>query len=370
MMTTETADAWAKLVKNPGGVMERIKFIWDDLQKVYKVVMDGDFLPLVGPVSLVDFETPYKPALQGMVRGMVESAVMKLINMVVIEPTSNKILNVVMTDVFGFVEDMYVYQMNLMEGALRIQMAGAPEAAENAPADSAANAVYERGIDLLFATRTGFFNDYLMAVIKGKKFDWNSIEQKGHKARYAAEKQRDIGMNNRNSDLAIKSGCNTQPLYDYFVICNKDGKMQGVYSLLSDYSILFWSLGATKVYNPGFEYEVVLKRATTRILASGLRMVGLPILSSLTDMLADELQKYSMTGVNDEAFLRTSLLNEKRRGVLDAPSASMLKMLYMQNINPLLPKSEESENKVIQKNTPQQKQPLQAQEARAAGGQR
>jgi hypothetical protein len=347
MLASETADAWEKLVAEPGSIMERIKFVWDDLEKVYKVVMDGDFLPLVGPVSLVDFATPYKPAMQGMVRSMVESAIMKLLNSVILEPTSNKILNVVMTDIFGFVENMYVYQMNLMEGALRIQMTNAPQAAESK--------VYERGVDLLFSTRTGFFNDYLMAVIQGKKFDWNSLEEKGHKARYAAEKQREIGMNNRNSDLAIKAGCNTQPLYDYFVICNKDGKSQGIYSLLSDYSILFWSFGATKVYNPAFQSEVLVKRATTRILASGLRMVGLPILSSLTDMLANELQTYSMTGVNDEAFLRTSLLNDKRRGALDDQSAGMLKMLYMQNINPLLPKSEESENKIIQKHTPKQK---------------
>ena len=336
-------DAWAKMVENPIGILEHIRFVWNDAEKAFDVIMDGDFFPIVGPVALVDFGQPYKPAVQAMVRGLVQKAIMRLVNGVG-SITNQRILTVALNDGFEFIEDIYSYQQNMMEMSLhnmQIQAGDGTDLANNS----------SRGIDLLFATRTGFFTDYITATAQGQKFDWSKLELKGHQARYKAEKAREISMDKRNSELALKGGCTTTPMADYFAVCTKNGKAAGVYSLLSETSVLFWSLGAPMVFNPNMPSEVLLKRATSRILETGLRIVRLPILNFLTDMLADNLKAYAMAGADDEAFLHSNLLMVKHtHGGLDSDSASMLKWMYLQNINPFMPKTELSENSTVQTN--------------------
>lgn len=338
----EKSDAYSEIINNPDSLLEKIRFVWNDAEKVYEVAIQGDFLPIVGPVALVDFENPYKPAMEGMIRSVLSSAVLRLVGFIP-EPFTQRLVSVAMTDAFGFLEGMYTYQMNYLETSLRL---GA-----NGVYGADATDVYSRAVDLEFSTRSGFFNDYVMAVAQGKRFDWAQIEKIGRKARYAAEKQRDISMNKRHSDLVIKSSCETRIFQDYFAVCTRANEQVGIYSLLSESSVLFWSFGAPLVHRPGFRSEVLLKRATTRLLASGLRVVRLPILDFLTETLANELQKFAMTGMEDEAFLRGGLAAEKlAKGSLDADSTELMKWLYLQNINPFLPKSEAGEGRIIDAN--------------------
>ena len=337
------ANAWAQMVENPSGILEHIRFNWNDAEKAFDVIMDGDFFPIVGPVALVDYGTPYKPAMQGMVRSMVQNAIMRLVGNIG-NVTNNRILTVALNDGFEFIESIYSYQMNMMEMSLHN---ASVQAGEETPLGINAS----RGIDLIFSTRTGFFTDYITAIAQGQTFDWTKIELKGHQARYKAEKAREISMDKRNSELALKGGCTTTAMADYFAVCTKTGKTQGVYSLLSETSVLFWSLGAPKVFNPNMPSEIFMKRATTRILETGLRIVRLPILSFLTDMLADQLKSYAMAGADDEAFLHSNLLMVKHtHGGLDADSAAMLKWMYLQNINPFMPKTETGETSTVNTN--------------------
>jgi hypothetical protein len=339
LFASAVPDAWQELVVNPNAILNRIRFIWNDVEKVYEVVMEGGFLPLSGPVAMVDFNQPYKPALQRFVRMQIEKQVMKLTTMIP-GAVTQRIIGVVLNDTFQFVEGIYTYQMNLLEPVLRNAAAG--------DSNTTGTSNYDRALSILFSTRSSFFTDYIMAIIKGKAFDWNQIERLGQVARYKAEKQRDISVNNMNSKLALKSGCTTQLYHDYFAVCTKNGKEDGIYSLLSDTSVLFWSFGAPLVYRPATPAEVVMKRATTRILASGLRIVRLPILNFLTERLANELETYAMTGLYDEAFLRSSLLMQKHSTQpQDADQENILKWLYIQNINPFMPKSETSDSKII-----------------------
>lgn len=347
MLSAAPASPWSETVDNPSGLLEKIKFIWNDAEKVYDVAIEGDFFPLAGPVALVDFNTPYKPAMEALVRSIVESAIMRLVNSVVAEPVTQRIVTVALNDSFEFIEGMYTYQMNLMEPSLRAGAAGGLSVDVDAQ-------LFERGVDLLFSTRSGFFTDYVMAIAQGQEFDWSQIEKIGHKNRYAAEKAREISMNKRNSQLVLDSGCQTEIVHNYFAVCTKEGANQGTYSLLSEYSVLFWGFGAPLVHRPAFKSEVVLKRATSRLLSSGLRMARLPIIGYVTDALADQLKMYAMTGMDDEAFLRADLMTEKKaKGSLDADSAEMLKWLYIQNINPFLPKTESSDDSVISANKAQ-----------------
>lgn len=344
---SSSASTWSNVVDNPGGLLEKIKFIWNDAEKVYDVALEGEFFPIAGPMALVDFTTPYKASMEKMIRGIVESAVLRLVDSVVVEPISHRIVTVALNDTFEFIEDMYVHQMNQMEPALRL-------GAQGHFGNEIDAKTYNRGLDLLFSTRSGFFNDYVMGLALGEQYDWTRIEKVGRDARYQAEKTRDISMNNRHSELVLKSGCETRIVHDYFAVCMKDGQNQGVYSLLSEYSVLFWGFGAPLVHRPSFKSEVVLKRVTARLLASGLRMGRLPIIGYVTDTLADQLKIYAMTGMDDEAFLRASLLSEKRgKGALDSDSAEMLKWLYIQNINPFLPKTESGDGDVINANKAQ-----------------
>ncbi len=336
-------EGWRVAISNPKEFLKQIKFVWNDLEKVYNVVLDGKFLPLAGPVQIVNFQRPYQPALEAMIRGVLDSALMR-ISQFIPGIVTRRLVQVALEDSFHFLDGMYTYQMNQLERTLRAGLRG-DEIFLIAPQ------VMEQSINLIFATKSNLMTEYISTVAQGRQFEWDKIEKFGVKVRYQAEKQRDATMNVLNSGLVTKYGCKTQSVYDYFVNCSEKRGRKELYSILSDTSVLVWNFGAALIHRYDRPSEVALKRATAWLLSAGLRLTNLPFLSSLSGTLSEQLKGFAMTGLNDEAFLRATLRSEKRlQKNLSTEEASLLKWLYLQNINPFLPKTESFEDSIIIKN--------------------
>ncbi len=337
------ADGWSLAISNPKEFLKQMKFVWNDLEKVYNVVLAGKFLPLAGPVQIINFQRPYQPVLEAMIRNVLQSA-LERITQFIPGLVTRRVVQVALADSFDFLNGMYTYQMNHLERSLRAGLKGedtfllAPQ-------------IMEQSINLIFATRSNLMTEYISSVAQGKKFEWDKIEKIGIKARYQSEKQREATMNTLNSGLVTKYGCQTQSAYDYFVTCSEKRGRKELYSILSETSVLIWSFGAALVHRYDRPSEVSLKRATSWLLSAGLRLTTLPLISSLSGTLSAQLKAFAMTGLNDEAFLKATLRTEKRlQKNLSDEEVSMLKWLYIQNINPFLPKTEAVEVTIIGKN--------------------
>ncbi len=343
-------NVWAEAVDKPTSVLERIRFIWNDSKKLYEVVIDGSFLPLFGPVALVNYEKPYQFAMQRLARSILSGALERLA-MFITEPITQRVVSVALYQAFDFLESTYTYQLNLIEPVLRAQ--------RDIAFNSTLATAMDRGLDNIFASRTGFYVEYIQSMTNGKQFDWSKIEKIGRANRYKAEKARDISMNNLNSKLVIDDKCQSDIYHSYFAKCTIDGKTEGVYSLLGETTLLFWSLGPTRAYSARMPAEILAKRIVTRLLSASLRIVKLPMADFLTDTLSSQLEGFAKAGIEDEAFLRGSMMLEKHnKGELDAESANVYKWLYIQHINPFLPFSEKLDNLTIQKNHSSQQQEL------------
>ncbi len=123
-----------------------------------------------------------------------------------------------------------------------------------------------------------------------------------------------------------------------------------MHSLISEQSIPFKSFGAPKLYDYQRPSAVSLTRGSLWILSAGLRIVGLPLSRNITNTLDGYLKGYLQSGIKDEALLQSSILRQSYRDELTAESSLMLNWLYIQNLNPFLPKSLKSELKVIEMN--------------------
>lgn len=333
---------WVEIIEKPTSILERIRFVWNDSKKLYEVVIDGSFLPLFGPVALVNYEKPYQFAMQRLARSILGGALWTIAQYIP-EPITQRIVSVVIYETFDLLETTYNYQLNLIEPVLRAQ--------RDIAVNPALAVILDRGLDNVFASRTGFFMEYIQRMMNGKQFDWNKIEKIGRANRYNAEKARDISMNNLNSKLVLDEKCKTEIYHDYFAKCTINGKDKGIYSLLGETSVLFWNLGPTKVYSSRMPAEILAKRLVTRLLSASLGIVKLPMADYLTTTLSSALDGFAKAGIEDEAFLRGSIMQEKQdKGALDTESANIYKWLYIQHINPFLPFTEKLDNLTIQKN--------------------
>ncbi len=341
ILTAEDSQAWQEIVQNPEVLLAKIKFEWNDLEKVYDVFIQGEFLPIRGPIALVDYSASYKLAVERLLRSLVHSGINKLIGF--IPGQARAIVSVVVNDAFLFVEIAYDYQLNQLEGTLR--------EARNGTVPSSIDAQgLDRGMNILFGGRSDVVTQYIMAVILKKPFDWNQFENIGRSVRHGTEKQRDIMLNNLYSEMVQKKGCEMTLTENYFGVCSKNGK-RNLHSLISQDNFLFWRLGGPLVYRYDMPSYVFLKRSASYILAVGASMLDLPILNRLTSALADGLRTFATAGMEDEAFLRNALAMEKfSSGSLDEPSQEMLKWLHLQNINPFLTKTEAQEARIIAAN--------------------
>lgn len=329
-----------KVLKTPETMLQGIRFDWNDVEKVYDVVLDGDFLPFNGPVVLVDFQTQYKYAVEKLFRSILSSGLQRVAQVIPNKMMASSI-EAVVNDSFEQIEMAYSYQMLQLEDTLKAAVTGRADIGIQAQDGN-------RAFDLLHGQRTDVFTAYILAVAQGKPFDWMAFEAMGKTARYNAEKQRDILMSKQNSKLVLDKKCQTEFIKDYFAVCKRAGKKDAVYSLISDQKLVNKSFGPPLIYRYQRPFEASLRRGATWILSLGLRIFGVNISRQAVVQLEPILKGFMNTGILDEALMRNSFSSQQRGGSsLTTEEGQILQWLYVQNLNPFLPKSMASEDNII-----------------------
>ncbi len=338
------SEFFMKVLNNPITMLQGIRLNWNDMDKVYDVILEGEFLPLSGPVALVEFQTQYKYAVEKIFRSVLSTGLQELARLIPV-PMVSSAVEVLVTDTFEQIEMAYSYQMFLLEDTLRSSIGNS----ETAVIDSN-TAVHS--LNLLYGQRADLFSTYIMAAAQQKAFDWQNFEKIGRSARYADEKGRDIAMSKMNSKLVLEKQCQSEFLHEYFTVCSKAGEKEGIYSLISEQKIFGKSLGAPQIYNFQKPYEIALIRGGTWALSIGLRIVGLPISRTVVYNLDSVLKNYMHAGILDEAILRNNLEAQPQQSmsILSNSGSEVLKWLYIQNLNPFLSKSIDQENGQIDAN--------------------
>lgn len=330
------------VLNQPQKVLQSVKFNWNDLNKVYDVAIDGDFLPLMGPVELVNFQTQYKGAVEKLFRSILSSVLVQLPRLIP-NRTIGAIVEVAIDDIFEQIDVMYEYQTNRLEQTLK-NIKNYPVSAVDLPS------LETRALNILYGQKADLMNAYIMSVATGAQFDWAAFEKTGKAARYSIEKQRDILMDKTHSRLVLEKGCKTEIVNDYFAVCYKNGVKDGVYSLISEQNVVFKNMGAPLIHRFKRPYEVSVIRGGTWLLSVGLRVVGLPLNRTVTYQLNNILKGFMRSGVVDEAFLQNSLYKSKMAGTATAEAQTILSWMYIQNLNPFLPKTLNFETALIEAN--------------------
>ncbi len=337
------AEYMTKVLKTPESFLQGIRFDWNELEKVYDVVLDGDFLPFAGPVILVDYQTQYKYAVEKLFRSILSSGIQSLSRFIPNKMIANSVETLV-TDAFEQIEMAYSYQMLQLEDTLRTASLGRSDIGINAEDTG-------RAFNILHGQRTDLFTTYILAVAQGKPFDWTAFETMGKASRYNVEKQRDILMSKQNSKLVLDKKCQTEFVKDYFAVCTIGGKKDAIYSLISDQTVINKSFGPPLLYRYQRPYEASLRRGGTWALSLALRIFGVNIARQAVVQLEPVLKGFMNSGILDEALMRNSFSTQQRSGTaLNAEESQLLQWLYIQNLNPFLPKSMISEDNVIAAN--------------------
>lgn len=338
--TAAIEEFWSVLANQPGTFLDQIHFDWNDARKVYDVVLDGQFLPFRGPVALIDYERPYKQAVEAMVRGIIASVMNDAINFIP-APVVKNLVRIAVNDSFEFIDLMYADRQAMLERSLRAALnhdIGAPLAEEQ----------LDRGLDILFGVRADLVTSYLTAIAQGRTVRWDQVDQLGRLARYSTEKQRDIQIGVSNSNLTIKKSCDMTRPWLGFGVCSKAGKKVAVHTLMSEQTVLFWNLGSPVIYDYAHPSMTMMKRATSWLLSAAVRTYYLPYVGFLQNTLASQLKGFAKAGLVDEAYLKGELsLVKKRDGQIGPEQDQILTWLYLQNINPFLPHSPAADEKMI-----------------------
>jgi hypothetical protein len=337
-----TNSLYQQLAENPELLLKAVKFEWSDLDKVYNVILDGRFLPFSGPVEVLNFQEQYRAPVEKLTRQVLGDILAQMARLIP-NPTIQSVVEVVIDDVFEQIELLYTYQNLRLESVLLNLKNSSLK-----PTDFQTLTV--RASNILYGQKSDFITSYILAAVQGQKFDWLAIEKMGPASKYNVEKQRKIMMSKMHSRLVLETGCETQIVSDYFAICQKGGKKVSAHSLISEQSIPFKSFGAPKIYDYQRPSAVSLTRGSLWILSAGLRIVGLPLSRNITNTLDGYLKGYMQSGIKDEALLQSSLLRQSYREELTAESNLMLNWLYIQNLNPFLPKSLKGEMKFVEMN--------------------
>ncbi|MBX2988733.1 MAG: hypothetical protein KF802_12635 [Bdellovibrionaceae bacterium] len=339
---TAMENMWDELSVRPKSFLEKIRFDWNDAEKVYEIFLEAQFLPINGPVALVDYNAQYKPAVEAMLRSVVNS-VLRSLAQAIPHPVARNLVTIAVDDGFQFVEMTYNYQMNQLEGVLRAGLN------QEARIDADLLKV-QQGMNILFGSRSNLLVEYIMALAQGKKFSWEEIDKIGRTARYRAEKARDISMNNMNSRLVLRDHCSMELVHGYFGICTKKGVKDSLRSLISTRVSFYWNWGPPVIHRYELPAEATLLRSTSWLLSAAVRVFEMPLPAFLTNELSKQLKTFATSGMTDEAFLKSSLLVQQASRPLAPEDQNMMKWLYIQNINPFLPHTAGAEQKIIEAN--------------------
>jgi hypothetical protein len=337
-------ESMIKVLNRPELMMESVRFDWNELSKAYDVILEGEFLPFSGPVSLINYQTQYKFAVEKIFRSILQSSLLQLSRYIPVPMVSNAV-EVLVYDTFQQIELMYSYQMLQLEDTLKMgtQPGGTAIGIDKATSTKA--------VELLFGQQSDLISAYIMAVAQGQSFDWENFAKLGKTARYSAEKTREISVAKMNSLLVLNKNCQMELVHGYFGTCSKGGNKEAIYSLISNFSVFGRNFGPPMIYRYQRPYETSLRRGGTWLLSVGLRLFGPQISPTVTNQLDSILKSYMLSGLTDEALLRNAMAFQQRAGVpLKGENATVLKWLFVQNLNPFLPKSLDSENRVIAAN--------------------
>ncbi len=336
----ETIKAWTDVVENPKSFLKNIRFDRNEAKKVYDIVLTGEFLPIKGPVTLVDYHMPHKPAVESLIRNVLFSALYQIAGFIP-ELATRQIIRVVIEDTYTKLEMAYRYQFNQLESALR--------ATSPTISGSIDHAFLDQSIDLVFANQGDVLTAYLQAMSTKKQLD---MAKMGRQARYATEKSRDIIMNTTNNRLVQKNRCRVTMMFDYFTECKQVNGQRSIYTLLNTNTVfMFYNMGAPRIYSYNAPYDTVIRRGVAYLLSVGIRIMDLGFPSQLKDKLLEAADVVAHSGVTSEAFLKAGLQSTKQsHGMLSAENDKLLKMLYIQHLNPFLPFSEAQEAKYVQAN--------------------
>lgn len=331
-----------QVLNQPQKVLQSVKFNWNDLNKVYDVAIEGDFLPLMGPVEIVNFQTQYKGMVEKLFRSILSSVLVQLPRLIP-NRTIGAIVEVAVEDIFEQIDVMYEYQTNRLEQTLK-NIKSYQVSAVDLPL------LETRALNILYGQKGDMMTSYIMSVAQGTQFDWQAFEKAGKSVRYSLDKQRDVLMDKTHSRLVLEKGCKTEIVNDYFAVCYKNGVKDGLYSLISEQNLAFKNMGAPLIHRYKRPYEVSVIRGGTWLLSVALRVVGLPLNRTVTYQLNGSLKKFMRAGVVDEAFLQNTLYKNKMAGTATIESQNMLNWMYIQNLNPFMPKTLNFENALIAAN--------------------
>lgn len=337
-----TTSLYQQLAEKPERLLQAVKFEWNDLDKVYNVILDGRFLPFSGPVEVLSFQEQYRAPVEQLTRQILGEVLQQLARFIP-DPTISSVVEVVVDDIFQQLDMSYRYQSLRLEQALTTLKSSALK-----PDDF--QVLNGRAVNILYGQRADFLSTYILAAVQGQAFDWQAIEKLGNTSRYNSLKQRRILMTKMHSRLVLEKKCETQIMSEYFATCLRNGKKESVHSLISEQSLPFKSFGAPLIYQHQRPSTVALMRGGLWVLSAGLRIVGLPLSRQITYQLNSYLKGYMQSGVLDEALLQANLLQMNSRDELTQESKLMMNWLFIQNLNPFLPKSLQGEKRVIEAN--------------------
>jgi len=156
----------------------------------------------------------------------------------------------------------------------------------------------------------------------------------GRKQHFEAEKQRDVMMDHSNNFLVKKKGCQTEQAFGYFSLCQKNDT-NNLYTLISQFNVFGYNFGPTQIYNYDSPNSVLIKRATSYLLSTGLTLAKTVVPDWITSNLSNFLRDFAFSGMAEEAYLLSEITLEE---------------LYLQNLNVFTPKSVQHEASIVTAN--------------------
>lgn len=332
---SKNLDTWIANMENPQTLLENIKFDWDDVKKIYKIIIQSDFLPLgPGPIVLVDTGTPYKLFVEKVARQLAEQFIESVIRF--IPGVNGSFIDFAVGEAFDIVNRAYNYQMNRLEATLRKDLKSESPLLNRRVVDKSINILYLNHMDII--------SEYVLRLIQGRSFPWDKLPELGRRQRYITEKARDVMMDKTHNALVKKKGCQTELVHNYFANCTVDNNKK-MYNLIHTNEVFGFSLGSSMTYNYQSPYSVLVKRSVSTVLMASVYLVDLAIPRAIKRFLSNILSGFATGGITHEGFLLSDVTNSPSNS-----SEQMRKALLLQNLNPFTPKTLAQEQRVIEAN--------------------
>lgn len=327
-------------IENPRSIFDKIHLEYNSIKRIYEVFLDMNFLPLDGPIKLVNHDLQYSTWLEKQIRSLILNALNR-----VLRPVSatlpGKIALVVLNDAFEMIEMTYDFQRLQLDTALR--MALSEEIPTRISKKDLKDSLY-----LLYVQDSQSLINAVIKLVQGHQVDLNNLygfgkgaADKGHTTR--------VNLSDQNfSKLHYKWACDLKSLTYFFAHCEDQS---AVHSLITETRIFLWSFGYPKIINLDSPWEVFLKRGAAYLLSSAVEVNFLNFPEWISSQVSGALKTYALSGILDEAFILSELYERKNNGMpLSSFEESAFKEILGKNIIPFLPKSEEGIKNTIEKN--------------------